>query len=62
MTALGHRRTVEGVAALPDGRVVTSSRDGAVRLWGASGQPLQNMTILLGLDERRGRAHAALLP
>ena len=40
--------------------VVLSAIDNLVK--GASGQALQNMNILFGLDERLGLAHAALLP
>ncbi|MWV11279.1 N-acetyl-gamma-glutamyl-phosphate reductase [Pseudomonas sp. R-28-1W-6] len=40
--------------------VVLSVIDNLVK--GASGQALQNMNILCGLDERLGLAHAALLP
>ncbi|MFO6062301.1 Asd/ArgC dimerization domain-containing protein, partial [Pseudomonas aeruginosa] len=40
--------------------VVLSVIDNLVK--GASGQALQNMNILFGLDERLGLSHAALLP
>ncbi|WP_068829620.1 N-acetyl-gamma-glutamyl-phosphate reductase [Pseudomonas sp. BMS12] len=40
--------------------VVLSAIDNLVK--GASGQAVQNMNILFGLDERLGLAHAALLP
>ena len=40
--------------------VVVSAIDNLVK--GASGQALQNMNILFGLDERLGLSHAALLP
>lgn len=40
--------------------VVLSVIDNLVK--GASGQAVQNMNILFGLDERMGLAHAALLP
>jgi N-acetyl-gamma-glutamyl-phosphate reductase len=40
--------------------VVLSVIDNLVK--GASGQALQNMNIMFGLDERLGLAHAALMP
>lgn len=40
--------------------VVLSAIDNLVK--GASGQAVQNMNILFGLDERMGLSHAALLP
>ena len=40
--------------------VVVSAIDNLVK--GASGQAVQNMNILFGLDERMGLSHAALLP
>ena len=40
--------------------VVLAAIDNLVK--GASGQAVQNMNILFGLDERLGLNHAALLP
>jgi len=40
--------------------VVLSVIDNRVK--GASGQALQNMNIMLGLNENMGLAHAAMLP
>ncbi|MCB1956037.1 MAG: TIR domain-containing protein [Rhodocyclaceae bacterium] len=42
-TLRGHGDAVNGALALPDGRIVSWSRDGTLRFWGPDGRPLKTV-------------------